>query len=317
MPYNGSGSFTVNGSYFPAVSGALIESAKYNGALNDIATALSNAVTKDGQTTITGNLPMSGFRHTGVGDGATRTDYASVGQVQDGGSKWAGTAGGTANAITLTTTPAISAYVAGQSFSYKSGSSANTGAMTVSISGMATKAIQRSGVAMTVGGHAANSWFRITYDGAAFQIEQIGAAYGQLFAASAASNQSVSDGIATKVTLGTEVFDTAGTFASSRWTPNVAGYYLIAGLVNGQASNLTGVQAAIYKNGSSERVGYMGLSSAISTSIKTPVFAIVQANGTTDYFELYGIVSGSTLPVFAFVDASNASYFAGTMLRPI
>jgi hypothetical protein len=155
------------------VSGALIESAKYNAVVNDIATGLSTAIAKDGQTTITANLPMAGYRHTGVGNAVSRTDYAAMGQAQDSSFTWAGTAGGTADAITLTLTPAISAYAAGQSFTYKSGASANTGAMTVNINGVGAKAIQKTGSALAAGDHPANSWFRITYDGAAFQLTQI------------------------------------------------------------------------------------------------------------------------------------------------
>lgn len=173
MPYNGSGAFAAPGASFPAVSGALIESAKYNAVVNDIATGLSTAIAKDGQTTVTANLPMAGYRHTGVGNAVSRTDYASAGQVQDSATTWAGTAGGTADAITLTMTPAIAAYAAGQSFTYKSGASANTTTMTVNVNGLGAKAIQKNGVAMAAGDHAANSWFRITYDGAAFQLTQI------------------------------------------------------------------------------------------------------------------------------------------------
>jgi hypothetical protein len=173
MPYNGSGAFAAPGASFPAVSGALIESAKYNAVVNDIATGLSTAIAKDGQTTVTANLPMAGYRHTGVGNAVSRTDYAATGQAQDSSFTWAGTAGGTADAITLTLTPAISAYAAGQSFTYKSGASANTGAMTVAINGLTTKAIQKNGAALAAGDHAASSWFRITYDGAAFQLAQI------------------------------------------------------------------------------------------------------------------------------------------------
>lgn len=83
MPYNGAGLFAAPGASFPAVAGGLLESAKYNAVINDIASGLTNAITKDGQTTITSNLPMSGFRHTNVGDGVARTDYASYGQLID------------------------------------------------------------------------------------------------------------------------------------------------------------------------------------------------------------------------------------------
>lgn len=173
MPFNGSGAFTPPGASFPVVSGAVIDSAKHNAVINDLASGLSTCVTKDGQTTITANQPMGGYIHTGVGNSAARDGYAALGQVQDGGATWAGTAGGTANAITLTLTPAISAYAAGQEFTYKSGASANTTAMTVAVSGQAAKAIQKNGAALASGDHPANMWFRITYDGAAFQLEQI------------------------------------------------------------------------------------------------------------------------------------------------
>ena len=176
MPYNGSGSFSAPSSSFPASAGALIESAKYNNVVNDIASGLSNAITKDGQTAVTANLPMAGFKHTNVGDAVTRTDYASAKQVQDSSMLYAGTAAGTADAITLTLTPAIAAYAAGQSFLYKSGASANTGAMTVNINGAGAKAIQINGAALVSGDHPAGKFMRITYDGTAFQLERIGSA---------------------------------------------------------------------------------------------------------------------------------------------
>jgi len=49
-----------------------------------------------------------------------------------------GTAGGSANAITLTPNPAISAYLAGQRFSFVAGAT-NTAAVTVATSGLATR----------------------------------------------------------------------------------------------------------------------------------------------------------------------------------
>lgn len=173
MAYNGSGSYSPPSSSFPAVSGALIESAKFNNIVNDIASALSTAICKDGQTTVTANLPMAGYRHTGVGGAITRAEYAAAGQVQDSSFTWAGTAGGTANDITLTLSPAPAAYAAGQSFTYKSGASANTSAMTVNINGLGAKAIQKNGATLSSGDHPANSWFRIIYDGSAFQMDAL------------------------------------------------------------------------------------------------------------------------------------------------
>lgn len=68
MPFNGSGSFSPPGSSFPAVANTLIEASKFNAIINDIATnGLSNCITKDGQTTVTANIPMGGFKLTGLG----------------------------------------------------------------------------------------------------------------------------------------------------------------------------------------------------------------------------------------------------------
>lgn len=113
-------------------------------------------------------------------NGVTLTDAAWFQDLNDytykSAMKWCGTAGGTADAITITpvsTNLAPTALTSGMSFTYKSGSSANTGAMTVAVSGLTAKAIQSGGSALTAGQHAANSWYRVTYDGTAFQIEPL------------------------------------------------------------------------------------------------------------------------------------------------
>lgn len=59
MSFNGSGVYTAPASSFPAVASTLIESAKYNAVINDIATALTNCVTKDGQSTTTTRVPFA------------------------------------------------------------------------------------------------------------------------------------------------------------------------------------------------------------------------------------------------------------------
>lgn len=81
MPYNGSGSFSPPGADFPAVANTLIESTKFNNIINDIATGLSTAITKDGQTTITASIPMSGNKFTGLGVGSSSQDSATFSQI--------------------------------------------------------------------------------------------------------------------------------------------------------------------------------------------------------------------------------------------
>src|SRR4051812_11046821 len=81
---------------------------------NDVAIAgFGNCLTRDGQGGPAANLPMGTFRHTGVSDGVSRTDYASVGQSQDGLINWKA-AGGGADALAATYSPALTALVDGQ-----------------------------------------------------------------------------------------------------------------------------------------------------------------------------------------------------------
>jgi len=73
------------------------------------------------------------------------------------------------------------------------------------------------------------------------------------FQAHASSAQTgVSDSTWTKVTLDTEIYDSDGKFASSRFTPTVAGYYHCFGSVyiDGASDNIEDHVISIYKNGS-------------------------------------------------------------------
>lgn len=81
MPLNGSGVYTPPAADFPAVANTLIESTKFNNIVNDIATAISTTVLKDGQQTITSNIPMNGNRITGLGAATASTDAARYDQV--------------------------------------------------------------------------------------------------------------------------------------------------------------------------------------------------------------------------------------------
>lgn len=168
MARNGAGTYGLPQAAF--VPGTVISSTAVNSNFSDIANALTQSISNDGQTPITANLPMSTYRHTGVGNAVARNDYAAMGQVQDGAGIWCGTAGGTANALTLTPTPAITAYAAGQVFRFTAGASPNTGATTVAVSGLTAKDIQNAGAALTGGEIAAGRQYAILYDGTQFQL---------------------------------------------------------------------------------------------------------------------------------------------------
>lgn len=150
MSDNGSGTYVVNSAGQPVVSATPITAAAFNAYTADAATAMSNRICKDGQTTVTANIPMATYKFTGLGAGSARTDSCNIGNVQDGTGVYVGTVAGTANAITLTPSPAIAAYAAGQKFSFIVGAT-NTGSVTVAISGLAAKAI-KNGTLSLVGG---------------------------------------------------------------------------------------------------------------------------------------------------------------------
>lgn len=173
MPFNGTGTYSPPVADFPAVTLTTISSPHFNNVMNDVSTGLSNAITRDGQSPWTANIPAGSFKITGLAAGTLRTDSARPAEIQDGGYIWGGTAGGTGDALTFTLTPAITAYVAGQAFRFKS-AAANTIATTVAINGLATKAVQINGVALVANDIVANNWYQILYDGAAFQLQQLG-----------------------------------------------------------------------------------------------------------------------------------------------
>lgn len=96
-------------------------------------------------------------------------------------------------------------------------------------------------------------------------------------------SQTLSTNTLTKITWDTEVFDTNNNFASSRFTPTVAGYYLINALVNVNSSYCR-IYLAVYKNGSLYHTGPDSGSSSVGAM---PITDIVYLNGTTDYIEIY------------------------------
>lgn len=67
MPRNGTGIYSLPTSGNPVVAGTIIDPAWANSTLTDIASAMSASIAADGETPITGNLPMAGFKHTGAG----------------------------------------------------------------------------------------------------------------------------------------------------------------------------------------------------------------------------------------------------------
>ena len=120
MAFNGSGTFNrIYNWVTDKANGFKITASRMDGEFDGIATGLSQCITKDGQTTITANIPLNNNKLTGVGNGTARTDVINVGQVQDNQFQYLGTTGGTADAYTLSPSPTITAYATTQQITAK------------------------------------------------------------------------------------------------------------------------------------------------------------------------------------------------------
>ena len=143
-------------------------------------------------------------------------------------------------------------------------------------------------------------------------LQSGGAALGNtpfFYANMSGSDQTgVSSNTWTKVQFNNEVYDPQSVYDPSsnyRFTPNVAGKYLINARIS---PYVAGVKfragfVAVYKNGSS--VGQFGMSGDTTyiDYMLQPISQIVTANGSSDYFEIYGKITTS--------DASNGQFSSG------
>lgn len=171
MPRNGSGIYTPPsspGAFNPAIAGQPATPTAWNTLLADLTAAMTQSIASDGQTVITGDLPMSGFKHTGVGDASAADEYLAAGQITSGFMGADDT--GAANAYVIAPTFAISAYAKYQTFQFQA-THANTGASTLAVSGLAAKAIKHpDGSALLQGDIPLNGIVYVQYDGTNFQL---------------------------------------------------------------------------------------------------------------------------------------------------
>ena len=168
MSYNGSGTFNINTAGQPVVTGTTITSTAFNLLTADLASGLTTALTKDGQTTPTANIPMGTFKITGLGAGSAATDAAQYGQLQAGATTIA-TVSGT-DTLTGSLTPAITAYATGNLFSFVAANT-NTGATTINLNSLGAKSITRQGASALIAGDLVSGQvYLIEYDGTRFQL---------------------------------------------------------------------------------------------------------------------------------------------------
>ena len=94
MSYNGSGTFSINSAGQPVITGTIISSTAFNALTADLATGLSTAITKDGQTTTTVRVPFAaGISSTLVTDAtsALTGSIITAGGISMQKALWVGT----------------------------------------------------------------------------------------------------------------------------------------------------------------------------------------------------------------------------------
>ena len=169
MSYNGSGTFNINSAGQPVVTGTVISSTAFNLLTADLGTGLTTALTKDGQTTPTANIPMGTYKITNLGAGTVATDAVRLSQLQNFSTNTLRTVAGT-DTSTGTVSPSLTAYTAGQIFSFVVGTT-NTGAVTLNIDGLGVKSVTRTGtVALAAGDMVTGQVALVEYDGTQFQL---------------------------------------------------------------------------------------------------------------------------------------------------
>ena len=126
------------------------------------------------------------------------------------------------------------------------------------------------------------------------------------------ADETITSATVTKISFQTEVFDSDNTFASSRFTPGVAGkYYVETGLtMQAGTSELIESRIYIYKNGSNYSYAY-GAHQNNYSNYSTRTWSSIVDCDTDDYIEIYCyITDNSGNPVVA-RHQPRGSYFLG------
>jgi len=164
---------------------------------------------------------------------------------------------------------------------------------------------------MTLAGPSTNSNQTITIPDATGTMMLNGPAFS---AYTNSTIQSISVATFTKITFAVEEFDTNNNFASSRFTPTVAGYYQVSGMSAFGGYSSTGLSLpSIYKNGSRFKDGGACPFDA-SDGQYANVSCLIYLNGSTDYIELYVFQRSLSTRDLNVGDAARV-YFTAAMIR--
>ncbi|MFE5582567.1 hypothetical protein [Kitasatospora sp. NPDC056531] len=149
---------------------------------------------------------------------------------------------------------------------------------------------------MTPGSYeTAALWNANVYNGLSFVLNP------PVFVAYQSAVQSIPNSSITTIGMDTTVIDTyaghSNVTNNNRYTPTVAGWYLVVASIGFAANATGGRDLEIRKNGSTVNLG-QSANQAADASITTTIRAVapVLCNGTTDYIDMFGYQTcGSSL----------------------
>jgi len=278
MSYNGSGTFNINTTGQPVVAGTIISSASFNALTADLATGLTTAITKDGQTTATARIPFAqGINSTLVTDASSTTTGSIF------------TAGGVGIAKKLYVGTDVN--IAGLTASSAVATDASKNLVSVTNTGTGSNVLATSPTITTATLASANLTTALTLAGAAGNSGQVLTSAGS--------------GLPTWVTptggfiLGTPVATTSGT--SIDFTGIPAGVKQIVISFNGVSTN-----------GTSEKSIQLGDAGGIETSGYNCTSMRLEGSGisptsSTGGFEINSVLIGDTIIGSVILTLENSS----------
>lgn len=275
MPRDGSGNYNRPAGQ-PVSAGTVIDATVFNTLTADIATALTGSVPRDGQAPPLQDLPMGGFKFTGLSNGLAATDSVTLGQAQGAAAQWLTSIAGTANAVEGTASPAISAYAAGQTFRFVPAST-NTGATTLKVGALSAQNVFAFGAACVGGELVSGVPTEVVYDGTRFNI--IGILSSRLnyqqtaFLLASTTTTNLNDATYTRINLAETIDPGNNVPASNYYVAPAAGNYFVFGAVQIAITNAAAstTQVAIERaNGGGTNISTGVMSAMITSAVSTP-----------------------------------------------
>jgi hypothetical protein len=175
--------------------------------------------------------------------------YATQNGIQNSTYIYGGTAGGTANALTLSVTPTMTAYSGGQVILFEADST-NTGSVTINIDSVGAASITYDGFVLTAGEIKAGGLYMIVYNDSytAFELVNPGARRARSCSVYLSSDPTIVASTPTKLSWGAQTHDYASYWAIGDPTKFVIpddGVYSVTAQVAGYCASPAGVGLAV------------------------------------------------------------------------